>query len=285
MEIIMKVRLQKWLAHRGIASRRTIEQWIVAGRVSINKKLAKLGDGVNPGDEIEINGRRLRVPNEEYTVPPRTVVLNKPLGLICSRHDEQGRPTIYELIPDPKGKRWISVGRLDLNTTGVLLLTTDGDLAHRLMHPSQNIEREYLVRVQGVVSETALSRMAEGVELDDGPAHFDLVELYGGGGTNRWYRVVLREGRKREVRRLWESQGFIVNRLIRVRFGTIQLGKKLRAGEYMELEPAQRDSLYQLAGLTPPVDTPEPKSDQTRRERRGRTLKIPKERPSRFKQV
>lgn len=243
-----KERLQKTLARAGVGSRRQVESWIAAGRVTVNGQAAKLGDQVGPRDTIQIDGRDVaRI--SRIAGARRVLVYHKPEGEVCTRSDPQGRPTIFDRLPSLRGARWVGVGRLDVNTSGLLLLTTDGELAHALMHPSRGIEREYAVRIWGEVSEAILQRLQKGVQLDDGLASFDSIADAGGTGSNHWFKVGLREGRNREVRRLWESQGLRVTRLIRTRFGPIALPKGLKRGAWRELEGEQVDALSALAGL------------------------------------
>ncbi|MCG3200481.1 MAG: hypothetical protein NFCOHLIN_00336 [Gammaproteobacteria bacterium] len=225
-----------------------MEAWIEAGRVSINGRVAGLGDVVQTGDEVRVDGRL--VPSERlYRRVLRVIGYHKPAGKVCSRSDEQGRPTVYEDLPGARGGRWLSIGRLDFNTTGLLLFTTDGELAHRLMHPSSGVEREYAVRVLGEVKSGVLEHLLAGVPLEDGVARFDRITDAGGDGANHWYHVTLREGRNREVRRLWESQGLKVSRLTRVRYGPVGLPRDQRAGRWWELEPAEVDALIAVAGI------------------------------------
>lgn len=256
----MSEKLQKVLARAGLGSRRTLEQWIQENRVSVNGKIAKIGDRVIAEDIIRIDGHLL---SQQSTAQSETRVLiyHKPEGQVCTRNDPEGRPTVFDALPMLRQGRWIVVGRLDFNTTGLLLFTTDGELANRLMHPSQQIEREYAVRVLGEVDAAMISRLKKGVMLEDGKAHFDDIQDAGGTGANHWYHVILREGRNREVRRLWESQGVTVSRLMRVRFGSIVLPRALRFGRSMELAADQIDELFQLVGLNnmqqkSPVDIP-----------------------------
>ncbi|HED51963.1 MAG TPA: pseudouridine synthase [Gammaproteobacteria bacterium] len=248
----MEERLQKVLAKAGLGSRRQMEDWIREGRVEVDGKCAELGQKVSETQRIVVDGRRLHL-KPENTRPPEVIVYHKPLGEICSRDDPEGRPTVFHKLPKPQQGRWISVGRLDINTSGLLLLTTDGELAHRLMHPSQEIEREYAVRLLGEVNMPMLERLIDGVELDDGMAHFAAVEESGGTGANRWFHVILKEGRNREVRRLWESQGVKISRLTRVRYGPVILERKLRKGQARPLLASEMKKLYEAVGLDVPV--------------------------------
>ncbi len=225
-----------------------MERWIEAGRVTVGGRTAKVGDSVRPGDAIRVDGRLLE---QEALFPSKLRILAcyKPEGEVVSRRDPEGRPTVFERLPRLPSGSWRAVGRLDLNTSGLLLFTTDGELANRLMHPSTGIDREYAVRVRGPVSEEILHRLLEGVELEDGPARFtDIVEV-GGEGANRWYHVCLMEGRHREVRRLWESQGIQVSRLIRVRFGPVVLPRSARPGQFWDLDREQIDALLEWSGM------------------------------------
>ena len=246
----MSEKLQKVLARAGYGSRREIEGWLKAGRVSLNGVLANLGDRAEVQDKILIDGQP--VPQHKLgTGKCRVLVYHKPEGEICTRDDPEQRKTIFERLPTLRAGRWIAIGRLDINTSGLILLTTDGELAHRLMHPSRAVEREYAVRVLGEVDAAMLARLKKGVMLEDGDAHFDSIADAGGDGANHWYHVVLKEGRKHEVRRLWESQDITVSRLIRIRYGDIQLGRTLRRGQSRELEPEELNGLRVLAGLEP----------------------------------
>ncbi len=243
----MSEKLQKVLARTGYGSRRTVEQWIAEGRVRVNGSVAKLGDRVLDHDQISVDDRPVtqRVFKDEC----RILALHKAEGTVCTRHDPEHRPTIFSDLPRLKGARWVAVGRLDINTTGLILLTTDGELAHRLMHPSRQVEREYAVRVFGNVTADMIAMLKKGVVLDDGPAHFDDVIEAGGSGINRWYHVVLKEGRQREVRRLWEALGVQVSRLTRVRYGPVTLRRGLRAGRFDELDKEQVSVLRELVDL------------------------------------
>lgn len=241
-------RLQKLLARLGLGSRREIEQWMREGRLRLNNELAKLGDRVIKNDRIYLDGHLIPETKLRVRVATRVIAYHKPEGQICSRHDPEGRDTVFRHLPKLRTGRWIMVGRLDLNTSGLLLFTTDGELANKLMHPSQEIEREYAVRVLGKVEESVLKQLTRGVELEDGPARFEHIVESGGTGANHWYHVLIREGRNREVRRLWESQGVRVSRLMRVRFGTIELGRT-HSGRIKELEPTEIRALYDLSGM------------------------------------
>jgi len=255
-------KLQKVLARAGLGSRRQIEGWIAAGRVTVDDKPATVGDRVTPVQAIRIDGRP--VPQRVIQYKPRVLIYHKPIGEICTRSDPQGRTTVFEKLPGLRGARWIPIGRLDYNTSGLLLFTTDGELANRLMHPSQAIEREYAVRVLGKVSEEMITRLKTGVMLEDGPGHFDSVVDAGGAGANHWYHVVLKEGRNREVRRLWDSVNAKVSRLIRIRFGPIRLPPHFHTGRYVELDDKAMAVLYGFAGLKLP-SIPERKNRAVRK--------------------
>ncbi len=232
-------RLQKVLAHAGLGSRRQIEQWIREGQVRINGQLARLGDRWHVGDRVRIKGRPINLDKRLGGMQVRVLAYHKPVGEIVARRDPEGRISVFQRLPRLTKGRWIAVGRLDLNTEGLLLFTNQGELANRLMHPAQALEREYAVRIYGRVTEAMLERLRLGVELEDGPARFDAIEPAGGEGANRWYKVVLREGRNRIVRRLWESLGVTVSRLIRIRYGPILLPAGLAVGRIRELSPAE----------------------------------------------
>jgi len=244
----MEERLQKVLARAGLGSRRQIEDWIRDGRVEVNGKPAKLGLKVTGHERIVVDGKKVHLQADQPNAP-EILLYHKPAGEICSRNDPEGRRTVFSDLPKPHGGRWISVGRLDINTSGLLLFTTDGELANRLMHPSQEIEREYAVRLLGEITMPILERLIKGVQLEDGLARFNAIEESGGTGANRWYHVIIKEGRNREVRRLWESQGLTVSRLSRVRFGPILLERKLRPGKSRPLLAKEVKQLYQAAGL------------------------------------
>ncbi len=244
-------RIQKLLARAGYGSRREIERWIKQGQITLNGTQASLGDKASLDDKIQWRGQLLSL-RRMASFRPRILAYHKPEGELVSRQDMRGRATVFERLPSMQSSRWISVGRLDLNSAGLLLFTNDGDLANRLMHPSSEIEREYAVRVLGHVSEERLQRLRSGVDLEDGNAHFERIVDAGGSGANHWYHVVLKEGRKREVRRLWESQGLRVSRLIRIRYGPMLLERNLRPGKWRELGFGEARILYMAAGMKPP---------------------------------
>ena len=254
----MAERLQKFLARMGLGSRRQIEDWIRQGRITVNGVPAQLGVSVNGAEKIGIDGKLIQV--RAFGQQRRVLAYYKPVGEIASRHDPEGRTTIFEHLPPLRDGRWIVVGRLDLNTQGLLLITNDGELANRLMHPSSQVEREYAVRVLGEVTPDMLKRLREGVPLEDGLARFDEIREAGGEGANHWYHVVLKEGRNREVRRLWESQGVAVSRLTRVRFGPVTLRRGLHPGHWDELDEERMTELLQAVGYAPrPAPKPEPR--------------------------
>lgn len=244
-------RIQKYLANQGLGARREIEEWIEQGRIHLNGALAQLGDKIKPGDEIIIDGKEFKPKPQQERV--RVLVYHKPAGEICSQSDPENRPTVFENLPRLRDGRWIMIGRLDVTTEGLLLFTNHGELAHRLMHPSYEIEREYAVRVFGEVKSEMIDNLRHGVELEDGFAKFDEIHDRGGDGANRWFHVTLSEGRNREVRRLWESQGVQVSRLIRVRYGSIQLPRLLRRGAMRDLDARLMQGLFQQVGLELPA--------------------------------
>ena len=257
-------KLQKVLANLGLGSRRKMERWIDEGRVSVDGSVATLGDRIRSGQSLRLDGKPLEV---EAAAQVRVLLYHKPVREVCSRDDPEGRKTVFERLPKLKSGRWISVGRLDFNTSGVLLFTTDGALANALMHPSNQIEREYLVRVMGRVDDPMLERLKDGVELDDGPARFSDIQEGGGDGINRFFYVVLMEGRNREVRRLWESQGTTVSRLKRVRYGEVFLPSTLKKGQWLELPQRDVDVIYEMACLPTREVASLSKKDLERRQR------------------
>ncbi|QBR84216.1 pseudouridine synthase [Legionella israelensis] len=231
-------RLQKILSQAGFGSRREMERWIANGWIKINGVQATLGDTARPEDKITVKGKLIQNPLK-YTSKTRILLYHKPVGEISSRHDPKHIKTVFDHLPSLKHGRWVQVGRLDINTSGLMIFTNDGGLANKLMHPKHAFEREYAVRVHGQVDSEILKRLLEGVQLDDGSARFRRIEFRGGEGTNAWYHVILTEGRNREVRRLWESQGVEVSRLIRIRFGNLSLPRSLSRGQYYELTPKE----------------------------------------------
>ncbi|WP_261817235.1 23S rRNA pseudouridine(2605) synthase RluB [Vibrio gallicus] len=272
----MSEKLQKILARAGHGSRRELETLIKSGRVSVNGQVATLGERLEDENAIvRIDGHNVSIKAEEEVVC-RVLAYYKPEGELCTRHDPEGRRTVFDRLPKIRGARWISVGRLDANTSGLLLFTTDGELANRLMHPSRQVEREYLVRVFGDVSEDKIRNLVRGVELEDGTARFEDIVHAGGEGMNHTFYVVINEGRNREVRRLWESQDTTVSRLKRVRYGDIFLEKKLPRGGWMELSLKQVNYLRELVELPAEKATllEERKQNTSRSRERSRSQKI-----------
>ena len=237
-------RLQKLLAGNGLGSRREIEDMIAAGRVSINGVTAKPGDRAGSGDMIRIDGKIIRF--RLASLLPRVIIYHKPEGEIVSARDPQGRPSVFDNLPHVRSSKWIAIGRLDFNTSGLLIFTTDGTVANRLMHPRYQMEREYAVRIVGELTREQIIRLTTGIELADGLAKFDQLFDEGGMGTNHWYRITLKEGRNREVRRMFEALGLTVSRLIRVRFGPINLPPRLKRGMWIELMGAEVEQLLKL---------------------------------------
>lgn len=263
------------LAGAGLGSRREMEQWIAAGRVSVNGEPATVGARVSEHDRVAVDGRPLRL---RHGVAARVLLYHKPTGEIVSRDDPEGRPEVFDKLPRLRGAKWIAVGRLDFNTSGLLIFTTSGELANRLMHPRHRIEREYAVRLLGELTEEQMQTLRTGVQLDDGPAHLDSIEDAGGQGSNHWYNVVLSEGRNREVRRLFEALHLTVSRLMRVRFGPITLPSHLKRGQMRELDEAEIGRLLAALDFQPPAAGPKvparrparPEPAQPSRQRRRR---------------
>tara|TARA_R110002111_G_scaffold219687_4_gene281831 strand:+ start:1364 stop:2242 length:879 start_codon:yes stop_codon:yes gene_type:complete len=251
----MAERIQKVLARAGYGSRRQLEALIKEGKVTVNGEVSKLGDQVNIGDTMRLDGKPLSA-KRLWQQPQQVLLYNKPVGEVCTRKDPEGRRTIFQSLPTPEEGRWVSVGRLDINTSGLIILTTDGELANRLMHPSNEMDREYAVRVLGEVSSETMQNLRDGVELDDGKAKFNDIQEAGGEGANHWYHVVIQEGRNREVRRLWESQGVQVSRLMRVRYGPIIIPSQLKMGRWMMLEGGDLAALYEEVDLQAKVAAP-----------------------------
>jgi 23S rRNA pseudouridine2605 synthase len=247
-------RIQKVLARGGVGSRREIERWIDEGRLKLNGNPVSLGDRLKAGDHLQINDRVIHW--EKFAEQPTRVLLyHKPTGEVVTRRDPEGRPVIFTQLPKLSTGRWIAVGRLDINTSGLLLVTNNGELANRLMHPSTQVEREYAVRILGNVSDATLEKLKQGVELEDGKAKFDDIKFFGGEGANKWYNVTVAEGRNRLVRRLWESQEVVVSRLMRVRYGPVVLPERLKAHSFYELTDKELDLLFEFAGMEPEKTT------------------------------
>ena len=251
-------RVQKALARLGFGSRREIERWIEEGAVRVNGEKISLGAKVVEGDRVQLNNRNVIIKADYERT--RVILYNKPEGEICSRKDPEGRKSVFKNLPKIQSGRWVNIGRLDINTSGLLLFTNHGELANRMMHPSYDIEREYAVRVNGHVSNDVLTQLQTNVVLEDGPAHFDRIEDGGGQGKNHWYQVVLREGRNREVRRLWEAVNCQVSRLIRTRYGDLSLPRNLRQRHAVELEPDIVKKMAMDVKLS--IDDPTPKPDK-----------------------
>lgn len=247
----MSDKLQKLLAHAGLGSRREIETWITDGRISVNGKRAKLGDRAEAADRILLDGKLMSL-SEVGGQQIKALIYHKPEGEICTRKDPKGRPTIFENLPGIPGGRWVSVGRLDINTSGLILLTNNGELANKLMHPSTGIEREYLVRIRGAATQETLTLLTgDGVDIDGKPAKFErvLASDMADQGTNHWYKVVIKEGRYREVRRMWDAVGHTVSRLKRIRYGTIKLTREVKRGHHAKIAPMQLEKLVASVGI------------------------------------
>ena len=256
-------RIQKYLANQGVGSRRQIDALLQQGRINVNGKVANPGDQIDGREKIAIDGKLLRL--QRHVARPKILMYHKPVGEVCTRSDPEGRADVYQNLPGLNQGRWVSIGRLDINTSGLLLFTNDGELANRLMHPSYEVEREYAVRVHGEVNLEMLQQLRDGVELDDGPAHFNDIIDSGGTGSNHWYHVVLKEGRNREVRRLWEAVGVEVSRLVRVRYDHFKLPKWLKPGKSRFLDEEVVSRVYKRLGLEN-----KSRSQQSSRRQRGR---------------
>lgn len=281
-------RLQKIMATAGLGSRRALERQIKNGEVKVNNQVASIGQTAGIGDQIKLDNREWKVVGTGTRSTHRNLVYNKPTGEVTTRSDPQGRPTVFDRLPTIEGSRWIAVGRLDINTSGLLLMTTDGELAHAMMHPSNKVDREYACRIFGEVDAQQLAKLRTGVMLDDGMAQFSDIQSAGGEEGNRWYHVTLLEGRNREVRRLWASQGATVSRLKRVRYGAVFLPKRLRMGDWAELTAKDHRILREDVGLAPlPVqlglkaEKGHRDSDKQSRNKKARARK----KPTRYKNV
>lgn len=243
-------RLHKLLAVAGLGSRRDMEKLIESGRVTVNGQVAQLGIGVTKFDEVRVDGRPVHLSFEPEL--PQVLIYHKPEGEIVSADDPEGRASVFDKLPRVKGAKWIAIGRLDINTSGLLIFTTSGELANHFMHPRYEVEREYAVRVFGELNDEQIEQLKQGIELEDGPAAFDSIVVQGGEGANHWYQVILREGRNREVRRLFEALQMPVSRLMRVRFGPIALPSRVKRGGMLKLEQKQVVALMEWAGLAVP---------------------------------
>ena len=244
-----KQRLQKVLSMAGLGSRREMERWIEQGWIKVNGNIASIGDSVGPRDKLYVKSKKIKNPLSS-TKRTRVILYHKPIGEICSRSDPEHPKTIFDNLPTLKQGRWVQVGRLDINTSGLILLTDNGDLANYLMHPSRQFEREYAVRIHGQLSENNIQSVLDGVMLEDGPAKFKSVTYQGGEGSNQWYHVVICEGRNREVRRILQTQNVEVSRLIRIRYGDIHLPRNLSRGKYTELDHKQTEALLAKMAAT-----------------------------------
>ncbi|AZZ97875.1 23S rRNA pseudouridine(2605) synthase RluB [Pseudoalteromonas sp. R3] len=271
----MSEKLQKVLARAGVGSRREMEKYIESNRVSVDGKVAKLGDRVEENAVIRVDGHIVKVEQQEERIC-RVLMYHKPEGELCTRKDPEGRRTVFDRLPRIEGDRWIAIGRLDINTSGLLLFTNDGELANRLMHPKYEVEREYSVRVFGDVTNEHLRNLKKGVELEDGPAKFLKLVPRGGEGLNKWFNVTLTEGRNREVRRLWQSQELEVSRLIRVRYGKLELSKRLPQGGWEELKLEDVNYLRKSVGLRPETQTKLSVMPEKRKDKRAKINRIRK---------
>lgn len=271
----MAERIQKILSRAGYGSRREIERWVVAGEVTVNGVVATPGQAVSDTDKVVLRGQVLKLASK-LNATPQVLLYHKKIGEICSRNDPEGRPTVFDNLPKLTSGRWIQVGRLDINTDGLLIFTTDGELANRLMHPSYEIERQYSVRVLGKVSEEVLDNLTKGVLLEDGEAKFTRLTFAGGEGANTWYNVALNEGRNREVRRLWESQGLTVSRLRRISYGGLELKRSLKPGKSEDLNVRAMRHLYEQVKLELAEENFLSKTEYTSRQDRNKKFKYGK---------
>ena len=271
----MSEKLQKVLARAGVGSRREMEKYIDSNRVSVNGKVARLGDRVEENAVIRVDGHVVKIEQQEERVC-RVLMYHKPEGELCTRKDPEGRRTVFDRLPRLEGDRWIAIGRLDINTSGLLLFTNDGELANRLMHPKYEVEREYSARVFGEVTNQTLSTLTKGVELEDGPAKFLKIKPMGGEGINKWFNVTLTEGRNREVCRLWQSQEVEVSRLIRIRYGKLELNKRLPQGGWEELKLEDVNYLRKSVKMRPETQTKLSVMPEKRKDKRAKINQIRK---------
>lgn len=271
----MSEKLQKVLARAGVGSRREMEKYIDSNRVSVNGKVARLGDRVEENAVIRVDGHVVKIEQQEERVC-RVLMYHKPEGELCTRKDPEGRRTVFDRLPRLEGDRWIAIGRLDINTSGLLLFTNDGELANRLMHPKYEVEREYSARVFGEVTNQTLSTLTKGVELEDGHAKFLKIKPMGGEGINKWFNVTLTEGRNREVRRLWQSQDVEVSRLIRIRYGKLELNKRLPQGGWEELKLEDVNYLRKSVKMRPETQTKLSVMPEKRKDKRAKINQIRK---------
>lgn len=263
-------KLQKIIAHAGLASRREAEVWIKNKRVSVNGSIAELGDRATIKDKIRVDGKILQVIEKDNFVR-RMLAYHKPEGEICSRKDPEGRTTVFDTLPKMKNGRWLNIGRLDINTSGLMFFTNDGELANRLMHPSHEVIRKYAVRVRGNVTEDIIKQLTQGVKLEDGYAKFESIEDIGGEGANHWYHVVLKEGKNREVRRLWEAFELQVSRLQRIQYGHFKLSRFLNRGRWLELEADELAAFENLVGLKKTTSSKNLQATSERKQLRNKT--------------
>lgn len=279
----MSERLHKMLAQAGVGSRREMEELIRAGKVTVNGQVAEIGAQVEESDAVKVNGRIVRF--RPAAKLPRVLLYHKPEGEIVSRDDPEKRESVFDVLPQIRGGKWIAVGRLDFNTGGLLIFTTSGELANHLMHPRFEVEREYAIRVRGELAPDQLQQLKQGVEMEDGPAHFESLVDEGGEGSNHWYRGVLKEGRNREVRRMFETMGLTVSRLIRVRFGMLTLPPRVKRGRWLELEPEQVVAVLKWAGIDLPETPAMPRGKPVVRDKAEQKRSEPPRRPRAVKKT
>lgn len=275
IHVNMTERIQKILSRAGYGSRREIERWVKAGEIMVNGVRAEVGQAISETDKVVLRGQVLKL-STKLNTKPQVLLYHKKNGEICSRKDPEGRPTVFDNLPPLSSGRWVQVGRLDINTDGLLLFTTDGELANRLMHPSYEIEREYAARILGDVTEEHINNLLKGVDLEDGKAKFNSIKFAGGEGVNKWYHVTLNEGRNREVRRLWESQELVVSRLRRVRYGNVELKRSLRPGTFEKMDIRSMRSLYEKVNMELDEENFLSKSEYKSRTERNKAFKYGK---------